>query len=67
MAVIGIDISKQKFDCAWLREVSTGKVKARVFPNRRQDFPLFLEWFEQQTGEPREQLHVVMEATGIYH
>ncbi|WP_136068899.1 IS110 family RNA-guided transposase [Modicisalibacter radicis] len=67
MAVIGIDISKQKLDCAWLRDVSTGKVKTRVFPNRRQDFPRLLEWLEHQTGEPQEQLHVVMEATGIYH
>lgn len=67
MAVIGIDVSKQKLDCAWLRDVATGKVKTRVFGNRRQDFPRLLEWLEQQTGEPLDQLHVVMEATGIYH
>lgn len=67
MAVIGIDVSKQKIDCAWLRDVATGKVKTRVFPNRRQDFPRLLEWLEHQTGEPQDQWHVLMEATGIYH
>ncbi|WP_275401768.1 hypothetical protein [Salinicola corii] len=36
MAVIAIDVSKQKLDCAWLRDMSTGKVKTRVFANRRQ-------------------------------
>lgn len=67
MAVIGIDISKQKLDCAWLRDVATGKVKTRAFANRRQDFPRLLEWLEHQTGESLDQLHVLMEATGIYH
>lgn len=67
MAVIGIDVSKQKLDCAWLRDVATGKVKTRVFANRRQDFPRLLEWLEHQTGEPLDQCHVLMEATGIYH
>ncbi|WP_261517384.1 IS110 family transposase [Chromohalobacter canadensis] len=67
MAVIGIDVSKQKLDCAWLRDVAAGKVKTRVFPNRRQDFPRLLEWLEHQTGEPQDQWHVLMEATGIYH
>ncbi|MCE8040515.1 IS110 family transposase, partial [Halomonas sp. MCCC 1A11062] len=59
MAVIGIDVSKQKLDCAWLRDEATGKVKTRVFGNRRQDFPRLLEWLEHQTGEPLDQLHVV--------
>ncbi|PMR72306.1 IS110 family transposase, partial [Billgrantia endophytica] len=62
MAVIGIDVSKKKLDCAWLRDVSTGKVKTRVFTNHRQGFPRLLEWLEHQTGEPRERLHILMEA-----
>jgi hypothetical protein len=31
MNVIGIDVSKAKLDCAWLRE--DNNVKAKTFPN----------------------------------
>jgi len=33
MNTIGIDISKAKIDCAWLRE--SGKLKFKVFPNTK--------------------------------
>lgn len=67
MAHIGIDISKKKLDCLWLRDGEKGKVKTKVFGNRHQDYPALLNWLIRQTDEPPEALQVYMEATGIYH
>jgi transposase len=67
MAYIGIDVSKQKLDCLWVRDLSKGKVKTKVFPNRHQDYPGLLDWLVRQTGEDIGNLHVYLEATSIYH
>ncbi|SDN57456.1 IS110 family transposase [Vreelandella arcis] len=67
MAYIGIDVSKQKLDCLWVRDLSKGKVKTKVFPNRHQDYPGLLDWLIKQTGEDVDNLHVYLEATSIYH
>ena len=67
MAVIGIDISKQKFDCLWLRDVRSLKVKTKVFANRPTGFAELIDWCCAQTGETVEQLQVFLEATGVYH
>ena len=67
MAYIGIDVSKQKLDCLWVRDLSKGKVKTKVFPNRHQDYPGLLDWLVRQTGEDISNLHVFLEATSIYH
>jgi len=67
MMVIGIDVSKKKIDCAWLRDRERGKVKTRVFPNDPGGFKALLAWARQNTGASSEALHFVMEATGVYH
>jgi transposase len=67
MAHIGIDVSKQKLDCLWVRDLDKGKVKTKVFPNRHQDYPGLLDWLVRQTGEAADELHVYLEATSIYH
>lgn len=67
MAIIGVDISKQKFDCLWLRDVCSLKVKTKVFANRPAGFADLIEWCCAQTGETPEQLQVFLEATGVYH
>ena len=67
MAYIGIDVSKQKLDCLWVRDLSKSKVKTKVFPNRHQDYPGLLDWLVRQTGEDISNLHVFLEATSIYH
>lgn len=64
---IGIDISKVKIDCTWLRDLSTGKVKSKVFKNTLEGHLDFRCWSEKQTGRSLDELHFVMEATGIYH
>lgn len=67
MAIIGIDISKQKFDCLWLRDVCSLKVKTKVFTNRPTGFADLVDWCCAQTGEAVGQLQVFLEATGVYH
>jgi len=65
MNVIGIDISKAKLDCAWLRE--NNKVKSKVFSNQIEGWKALISWAKENTQEDTAQLHFVMEATGVYH
>ncbi|ADC70737.1 transposase IS116/IS110/IS902 family protein [Thioalkalivibrio sp. K90mix] len=67
MAHIGIDVSKNKLDCMWVRDLEAGKVKPKVFPNRPDQYPELLRWLQRNTGEAPETLQVYLEATGIYH
>lgn len=67
MFVIGIDVSKRKIDCAWLRDPTQRKVKTRGFANDPAGFKALLEWARQHTGATAEQLHFILEATGVYH
>lgn len=67
MILFGIDVSKQKFDGAWLRDVDTHKVKTRTFDNTPQGFQAVLDWAIAQTQAPTDTLHFIMEATGVYH
>jgi len=67
MIVIGIDVSKEKIDCAWLRDIATGKVKTKVLKNRPDGFNALFDWAVRNTKQPIEAIHFVMEATGIYH
>ena len=67
MAMIGIDVSKKKLDCLWLKDLVSGKVKTRVFSNKPEGHLALLEWAQKQTNEALEAIHFVMEATGIYH
>ena len=67
MAIIGIDVSKAKLDCLWLRDPVSLKVKSKVFPNTPAGHQVLLAWLEKQTGAAATELHCVMEATGIYH
>lgn len=66
-AIIGIDVSKQKLDCLWLRDIEQRKVKAKVHPNTADGHRQLLAWVEKQTGQPLAECLFVMEATGIYH
>lgn len=67
MAIIGIDVSKEKLDCFWLKDPQRHTGKSKVFKNTPGEFPALVGWMVAQTGETTAQLHFVMEATGIYH
>lgn len=61
LLALGIDVSKQKFDVALLRD--TGKFKHRVFPNSEAGFSQLSAWLTKQTVE---RVHACLEATGAY-
>lgn len=65
MNIIGIDVSKDKLDCAWPRE--EGKLKTKIFSNTIAGWKELIDWSLKNTGLEIGQLHFVMEATGIYH
>lgn len=67
MTIIGIDVSKDKIDCAWLRDLSPVKVKTKILTNNAKGFKSLIEWAELNTKQPINEIHIVMEATGIYH
>lgn len=66
-AFIGIDVSKHKLDCAWLRDPATGKVKTKVIANDGAGHTQLRQWLAQHTARPLAECHVVIEATGVYH
>lgn len=65
MNIIGIDVSKAKLDCAWLKD--NDKIRAKVVNNTEVGWKELIEWSLKNTGLSLGQLHFVMEATGIYH
>ncbi len=67
MAIIGIDVSKDKLDACWLRDQMNLKVKTRVFKNTEDGFGELLKWLLTHTEETVGRLQVMMEATGVYH
>lgn len=67
MMMIGIDVSKAKLDCFWLKDPATGKGRSKGFANTPAGHRALLNWALAQTGAPASALHFVMEATGVYH
>lgn len=67
MITIGIDVSKAKIDCLWLRDVVTGKVKSKVFKNTAEGHSALLQWAIKNAHVESDEIHFIMEATGIYH
>jgi transposase len=61
MDVLGIDVSKHKFQVALLRE--GGKVKSHTFANAQSGFSQLLEWLVKQHADG---VRACMESTGGY-
>ena len=59
--IIGIDISKNKFDAAYM--VVNKKWQRKIFNNSSEGFKIFIKWLEEKNIE---KCHAVMEATGCY-
>ena len=66
-SIVGIDVSKAKMDVLWLKDRESGKVKSKVFPNDRAGHEALVAWLDKHIAQPREDIQVVMEATGVYH
>lgn len=67
MTIIGIDVSKKKLDCLWLKDLATSKVKTRIFPNTPEGHQALIHWATQHTQQAIEAIQFMMEATGVYH
>lgn len=67
MHYIGIDVSKAKLDCLWLRDAEKNKIKTKVHENSTIGHERLIEWLDKNVASPREDVLVVMEATGVYH
>ena len=66
MFYLGMDVAKAKLDCCLLLDESASRRKTKVVNNTKSGIVDLLAWSAKQNVSP-EELHVVMEATGIYH
>lgn len=66
-AMIGIDVSKNKLDVAWLRDAKTLKIKTVVVDNSKNGLAELDKWLCKHVGLPTDEVHVVMESTSVYH
>lgn len=64
---IGIDVAKDKFDCLWLRDTETLKIKTKVLPNNPAGFKTLKTWLEKHVSSDLSLIFVTLEATSIYH
>lgn len=64
---IGIDVAKDKFDCLWLRDVESLKIKTKVLPNSKEGFKKLKSWLEKNVSVELDSIFICLEATGIYH
>lgn len=62
---LGVDISKAKFDVALL--VDGKRYRSKVFTNGAMGFRAFLEWIGANVDGALANVHICMEATGVYH
>jgi transposase len=65
--VIGCDVSKDKLEVALLLSLEPQKVRSKVVSNDHSGCMALIEWACRQANCTAQQLHVVMEATGVYH
>lgn len=63
---LGIDVSKAKLDCCLLLDPDSTKRKSKSVANTKAGFVNLFEWLNKK-DVPLDQLHVVMEGTGVYH
>lgn len=66
MFYIGMDVAKAKLDCCLLLDDASGKRKTKTVGNNKSGIADLLAWVVKQHVSP-EELHVVMDATGVYH
>lgn len=66
MFYLGMDVAKAKLDCCLSLDGAGSKRKTKAVPNSKAGVTALLEWAAKQGASPQ-QLHVVMEATGVYH
>jgi transposase len=63
----GIDVSKEKLDVGWLRDMSSGKRKTKVLSNSPQGFEALAAWLLKSTQVEPEEILITLEPAGVYH
>ena len=66
MFYLGMDVAKAKLDCCLLLDEAAGRRKTKLVNNTKSGIVDLLAWIAKQNVSP-EELHIVMEATGVYH
>lgn len=64
---IGIDVSKDKLDCLWLRDKENKKIKTKIHKNTGNGHKALHDWIVKNIGNESDDIHITIEATGIYH
>lgn len=67
MHYVGIDVSKHKLDCLWLRDPERLKIKTKVLSNDPAGHQALCDWLCRILDVPAESIHVIVEATSVYH
>ncbi|SCN46578.1 Mobile element protein [methanotrophic endosymbiont of Bathymodiolus azoricus (Menez Gwen)] len=67
MNIIGIDVSKNKLDCALINDSNHAKFKFKVVSNSEDGFIALIDWLSKHIKSTAQEYHFVMEATGVYH
>jgi transposase len=67
MQVIGVDVSKEKLHCAWLLDASRRQVRPKSVAKTPDGHAALLAWATRVSGAAAAGLHIVLEATGVYH
>lgn len=65
--IVGVDVSKDRLDCMWLMDMENEKTRHRVFQNSPAGFQLLIKWLQKKIDEQLENIHVIVEATSVYH
>jgi transposase len=66
MFYLGMDVAKAKLDCCLLLDEAAGRRKAKVVQNSKAGVADLLAWVGKQHVSA-DDLHVIMEGTGVYH
>lgn len=67
MVFLGIDVSKDRLDCALLATAGVKVLGGRSFPNDAAGIEKIVAWTERVTGVAPAEVHGVLEATAAYH
>jgi transposase len=67
MVFLGIDVSKDRLDCALLAAQGVKVLGGRSFPNDTAGIDRAKAWVERISGLAAAEVHVVLEATAAYH
>ena len=67
MLFVGVDVSKAKLDAALYLDPQRERFRSKLVANTAKGFATLLEWASRQGGCQPGELHLVLEATGVYH